>query len=1066
MPVASDTAKKSGEPPSTPPVDLAAVCPHAKKLKEGAQTSTTQAQSTSIEEVPGRVVSNGHSTVEENSTTDLKKNDEQQDAELKNKMFSLQLKLVLPGVSEPLNVLVSSSDTVNDLKQYVFERQECCFRTCISARFEGKKVEDYLTLNLVPGLKNGSVVRFVEEPYSQREVRLHICRLRDLLNGPQLKGIFNGTNTDMSLSFLSGVMGENPEVEAAKLSKPDIEDLHNDPTLKVPQFCLPSSPPSLLPFYPENFLEKWPDSLKHLGYSQWNPPPNYRRMKGDLLYIDVVTLEGEEHCITACPTGFYLNKCQGHDVFDPTPQKTSYLNHNLAALLFHISPLFKKNFSVIQKLMKKRSPFELVPLLRPGAQPWLVPRLEHTQEQVPVEGVLVSRLGLDEHIFGQLKDWNGEFQQAKDLPQESAADKITRQKNLSRMFGEFLHAAVKGAVNVVEGNISPVNPSDDKKNYIYLWNNIFFSLAFDTAQINYKKYGGDEAAHRACAADINGVAYLNLKKVEGIHTVETAVIDIKGNRVVAQAVVPGLLQSDPESFIVYGSMDCNNSCFRMDEHFTEVLRKSAEALHIREHRVLGPEGEVLVLPSSVEFKGMKGTDGRYYVMDLYKLFPEDANFMDEEWRTETASAGNTDSKEGTGGESEDQKPGKLRHKLMTVRPELLEKFIKNKYMAFVNVAVRHIQASHGTKDSSTATEETDSEENTGEPPVDVTPEKDSRETPLMDPLQHMASDPVPDQSDSKMKEAIQKLKEVGGDVVTQMEGVVPKAESAVLVDSTDQGDQKKAEMEEKVLEGVRKAAAEVGSSLKDGFEILFNVDYYAPDVKHVDSEEQLGKDKKLLRELAGFLSNKVISIFIYDCAELMVTPWDGEMLTSVMHSRGINMRYLGGIANGIELLKEHVHLEYLYNIVVMEMVLRCAKRLFRRELQRIPYHSSGVLLAHLLNCFLGKVEAHSETAKKKAKKKKKTSQSHLDPSTTTTASMWAAICKETSEHFRYKMEFACADSVCEALSVTKVPLLRGICNKVGIQLFLKNYSLSETTIFTEDDVAGIFPVIKHAAPRV
>jgi protein TIF31 len=111
------------------------------------------------------------------------------------------------------------------------------------------------------------------------------------------------------------------------------------------------------------------------------------------------------------------------------------------------------------------------------------------------------------------------------------------------------------------------------------------------------------------------------------------------------------------------------------------------------------------------------------------------------------------------------------------------------------------------------------------------------------------------------------------------------------------------------------------------------------------------------------------------------------------------------------------------------------------------------------------VEAHSETAKKKAKKKKKTSQSHLDPSTTTTASMWAAICKETSEHFRYKMEFACADSVCEALSVTKVPLLRGICNKVGIQLFLKNYSLSETTIFTEDDVAGIFPVIKHAAPR-
>ena len=32
-----------------------------------------------------------------------------------------------------------------------------------------------------------------------------------------------------------------------------------------------------------------------------------------------------------------------------------------------------------------------------------------------------------------------------------------------QMFSEFLHTAVKGAVNVVEGNIAPVNPSDDKK---------------------------------------------------------------------------------------------------------------------------------------------------------------------------------------------------------------------------------------------------------------------------------------------------------------------------------------------------------------------------------------------------------------------------------------------------------------------------------------------------------------------------------------------------------------------------------------------------------------------------
>ena len=40
---------------------------------------------------------------------------------------------------------------------------------------------------------------------------MHVCRFRDLITGPQLKGLFNGTNTELSLSFLTYIMGENPE---------------------------------------------------------------------------------------------------------------------------------------------------------------------------------------------------------------------------------------------------------------------------------------------------------------------------------------------------------------------------------------------------------------------------------------------------------------------------------------------------------------------------------------------------------------------------------------------------------------------------------------------------------------------------------------------------------------------------------------------------------------------------------------------------------------------------------------------------------------------------------------
>ena len=36
-------------------------------------------------------------------------------------------------------------------------------------------------------------------------------------------------------------------------------------------------------------------------------------------------------------------------------------------------------------------------------------------------------------------------------------------------------------------------------------------------------------------------------------------------------VITGLLQSDPESFIVYGSMDNTGSNFKVDSHFTSMV---------------------------------------------------------------------------------------------------------------------------------------------------------------------------------------------------------------------------------------------------------------------------------------------------------------------------------------------------------------------------------------------------------------------------------------------------------------------------------------------------------------
>lgn len=54
-------------------------------------------------------------------------------------------------------------------------------------------------------------------------------------------------------------------------------------------------------------------------------------------------------------------------------------------------------------------------------------------------------------------------------------------------------AAVKGAMAVVDGNVMAINPGDEPRTHMFIWNNIFFSLGFDVKD-HYKELGGDAAA--------------------------------------------------------------------------------------------------------------------------------------------------------------------------------------------------------------------------------------------------------------------------------------------------------------------------------------------------------------------------------------------------------------------------------------------------------------------------------------------------------------------------------------------------------------------------------------------
>lgn len=67
----------------------------------------------------------------------------------------------------------------------------------------------------------------------------------------------------------------------------------------------------------------------------------FSRLVGDLIYLDVFTLEGQQLCITGTVNMFYVNSSSG-DTLDPRPAKASCEATTLIGLLQKVSPKFKK----------------------------------------------------------------------------------------------------------------------------------------------------------------------------------------------------------------------------------------------------------------------------------------------------------------------------------------------------------------------------------------------------------------------------------------------------------------------------------------------------------------------------------------------------------------------------------------------------------------------------------------------------------------------------------------------------------------------------------------------------
>ena len=834
----------------------------------------------------------------------------------------------------------------------------------------------------------------MEAPYTEKEARIHFVRVRELIGAA-------GDRTDPVHGVLAGVsLFDNVPVPT--------DGAAEQPAITGYEF---QAPPSLATLLPQE-TDPAPKTVKAISLSPWNPPPAHLRQKGHLLYLIITTNEGEQFQITAHVGGFYVNR-SSNSKFDPSPRAApkGHAAHSLLTLIQDLSPSFSLSFTALQEFNNRKDPLATFQIGNsiPSA-PWLVPSsaspscshspdITRTQETYLYGGV---------ENTDTLRDWNEEFQSARELPRDTVQDRVFRERLISKLFADYTDAAARGAVQVVRGEITPLNPTEAKDAQIFVYNNIFFSFGADGVG-TFVSEGGDEAARVATGKDVLGVKLVNQLDIDGLYTPGTVVVDYLGKRIVGQSIVPGIFkQPEPgENQIHYGAVD-GKEVVAAEEKFVPVFEKLSQALRVKKHPVWDKDGKRFDLVSSVEMKGLQGTDGRKYVLDLYRVTPLDIAWLEE-----------------TEGKEDADYP----HRMVVLRPELVESLGKQKAREYVNAElvkrglVKDKSSGTGDEERRSVEESTDSEESAS----------------------------------------------------------VEKAESGEVAKESSKEDDK-----------IDMA----------NFKFSLNPDVFSGQDPQTDEEkEEVAKDEQEVREACKYLQEVVIPGFLNDLKESDISfPMDGRSLGRVLHRRGINIRYIGKLAE----LSEGTRLQCMREICVREMIVRSFKHVAAKFLKHLPLPLTSTCIAHLFNCLLGFGLNPKPSVEVDESLKNLYDDADLAFEKVTPESLREAIGDETLHRYRYAL------GENWHTEIKHLQLLREACLKLGVQLQSKNFAFgvepdssaerpssdkpavngqtngevkkkkkkaregspssiaSSTTAphtFTPEDIVNVVPIIKDSSPR-
>ncbi|XP_057978720.1 clustered mitochondria protein isoform X3 [Malania oleifera] len=974
-----------------------------------------------------KVDANGVPDVDETSEAKL---DESKVASSVNQVKQGELRLYPVSVKtqggDKLELQLNPGDSVMDVRQFLLDAPETCFFTCYDLLLHDKNgsvhhLEDYNEISEVADITTGGCsLEMVAALYDDRSIRAHVHRTRELLSLSTLHA---------SLSTSLALQQETTQTTTTSLDTVKAEILELDGL---------------------GFMEDVTGSLRNLlsasskeircvesiVFSSFNPPPSYRRLVGDLIYLDVVTLENNKFCITGTTRTFNVNSSTGNTL-DPRPSKANTEATTLIGLLQKISSKFKKAFREILERKASAHPFENVQsLLPPNSWLGLYPIPDHKRDAARAENALTLSYGSE--LIGMQRDWNEELQSCREFPHTTPQERILRDRALYKVTSDFVDAAISGAIGVISRCIPPINPTDPECFHMYVHNNIFFSFAVDAdlEQLSkkhtsiYSKIGNvssingssekatnnllhgaagipnggnpvasnaeelsgvldlapesaemqladsEQATYASANNDLKGTRAYQEADVPGLYNLAMAIIDYRGHRVVAQSVLPGILQGDKSDSLLYGSVD-NGKKICWNEDFHAKVLEAAKHLHLKEHAVLDSSGNVVRLAAPVECKGIVGSDDRHYLLDLMRVTPRDANYSG---------------------------PGS---RFCILRPELITAFC---------------QAEAAERSKCRAKSE-------GEV--------------------HVAAD-TPDTSN-----------------ILEMERI----EKNVVSEASDSQDMSKAG----ITDTVQECHSAPGATSESYEEILFNPNVFT-DFKLSGNHEEIAADEENVRKASSYLTDIVLPKFIQDLCTLEVSPMDGQTLTEALHAHGINVRYIGKVADGTK------HLPHLWDLCTNEILVRSAKHILKDVLRESEDHDLGHGISHFFNCFFGNCHVvvkhtannmqfrtyrkdqsgHQAAGKSRGQARLKGGAPVRKNQSSFMSFSSERLWSEIVEFANLKYQFEVPEDA--RVRVKKVSVIRNLCQKVGITIAARKYDLDAATPFQTFDILNLQPVVKHSVP--